>query len=80
MKIIKTKSYKQALTDYQIGPPIYPSSRDRGPARTMLVDDNDSKEKIKKEWLKKKRTTPKVLIYQNGIVVPGRGRNLEQNS
>jgi hypothetical protein len=60
MKIIKTKSYKLALTDYQAHPSIKPTDNDLGPARNILNNEKDTKDEIKKRWRKKRIKIKKI--------------------
>ena len=71
MKTIKTNSYLKFAyrgTDLNTFPNITPT--DNGPSKTILKDDEETEDDIKKRWRKKKRTAPVALVYQTGVVVP----------
>jgi len=71
MKIIKTNNYLKFAdrgANLNTFPNITPT--DIGPSKTVMRED-ETEEKIKKRWKKKKKnTSPRSRVYQTGIVVP----------
>jgi len=76
VKKIKTLNYIKLSTHLITHPPTKPTGKDEGPIKSLFVDRDESKDDIKRKW-KRGPKYKKDIIYQTGVKVPVRDKDIE---
>jgi len=58
VKKIVTKNYLK-LSDLKDFGPVKPTQRDKGPGKTLFIDDKDTEDSIEEKWQGKKKKKKK---------------------